>query len=64
MSNPEEYLKKNVKDILQPLLKKILDERPSEPVTNKNKLIFFLNYNLYYFFLIDPFYDKISPTRI
>ena len=37
----EEYLKKNVKDILQPLLKKILDERPSEPVTNKNKLIFF-----------------------
>ena len=41
MSNPEEYLKKNVKDILQPLLKKILDERPPEPVTKKNKLIYY-----------------------
>ena len=39
MSSPEEYLKKNVKDILQPLIRKILDERPSDPVTNKNKII-------------------------
>ena len=28
----EEYLKKNVKDILQPMIKKLLEERPSEPV--------------------------------
>ena len=39
MSNAEEYLKKNVKGILEPLLKKILDERPSEPVTNKTNNI-------------------------
>ena len=61
MSSPEEYLKKNVKDILQPLIKKILDERPSDPVTNKNKLIYL--YNIY-IFPIDSLYDKISPTRI
>ena len=42
MSNAEDYLKKHVKDILKPLIKKILDERPSEPVTNKPKIIFFL----------------------
>ena len=35
MSNPEIYLKEKVKDILQPLIKKILDERPPDPVTNK-----------------------------
>ena len=40
----EEYLKKNVKDILQPMIKKILEERPSEPVINihiynSNKII-------------------------
>jgi hypothetical protein len=35
MSNAEDYLKNNVKSILEPLIKKILDERPSEPVTNK-----------------------------
>ena len=61
MSSPEEYLKKNVKDILQPLIKKILDERPPDPVTNKNKLILLFNI---YIFPIDSLYDKISPTRI
>ena len=50
MSNPEEYLKKNVKDILQPLLKKILDERPPEPVTKKNKLILLLIIIIYIIF--------------
>ena len=35
MSNPEDYLKNKVKDILKPLIKKILDDRPSEPVTKK-----------------------------
>jgi len=35
MSNAEDYLQKNVKVILEPLIKKILDERPSDPVTNK-----------------------------
>jgi len=29
---PEEYLKKNVKEILQPMLKKIIQENPSEPI--------------------------------
>ena len=42
MSNAEDYLKKHIKDTSQPLIKKILDERPSEPVTNKPKIIFFL----------------------
>ena len=28
----EEYLKKNVKDILQPMIKKLIEERPSEQV--------------------------------
>ena len=32
MSNAEEYLKKNVKDILQPMIKKICEVNPSEPV--------------------------------
>jgi len=35
MSNAEDYLQSNVKSILEPLIKKILDERPSDPVTNK-----------------------------
>jgi hypothetical protein len=35
MSNAEDYLQSNVKVILEPLIKKILDERPSDPVTNK-----------------------------
>ena len=38
MSNAEEYLKKNVKDILQPMIKKICEVNPSEPV-----IIFFIN---------------------
>ena len=57
MSNAEEYLKKNVKGILEPLLKKILDERPSEPVTNKNINILLLNN-------IDFLYDKLSRRKI
>ena len=32
MSNAEDYLKNNVKEILQPMLKKIIQENPSEPV--------------------------------
>jgi len=32
MSEAEEYLKKNVKDILQPMIKKICEENPSEPI--------------------------------
>ena len=38
MSKPEDFLKDNVKEILQPLIKKILDERPPEPVTNKKPI--------------------------
>jgi hypothetical protein len=34
MSNAEDYLKKNVKDILQPMIKKIIEDKPSDPVTN------------------------------
>ena len=36
MSNAEEYLKKNVKDILQPMIKKVCEENPSEPVIFQN----------------------------
>jgi hypothetical protein len=32
MSNAEDYLQSNVKVILEPLIKKILDERPSDPI--------------------------------
>jgi hypothetical protein len=32
MSKAEDYLKNNVKEILQPMLKKIIQEDPSEPV--------------------------------
>jgi hypothetical protein len=32
MSKAEDYLKNNVKEILQPMLKKIIQENPSEPV--------------------------------
>ena len=32
MSKSEDYLKNNVKEILQPMLKKIMQEDPSEPV--------------------------------
>jgi hypothetical protein len=35
MSKAEDYLQSNVKVLLEPLIKKILDERPSDPVTNK-----------------------------
>ena len=35
MSNTEDYLQSKVKVILEPLIKKILDERPSDPVNNK-----------------------------
>ena len=57
MSKAEEYLKKNVKEILQPMLKKIIQENPSEPVIKI--------YNIYYFILfIDPFHDKISHGNI
>ena len=40
MSNAEDYLKKNVKDILQPMIKKIIEDKPSDPVNNffKNNL--------------------------
>jgi len=34
MLNAEDYLRKNVKDILQPMIKKIIEERPTEPVNN------------------------------
>ena len=34
MSNAEDYLKKNVKDILQPMIKKIIEEKPKDPVIN------------------------------
>ena len=45
MSNAEEYLKKNVKDILQPMIKKICEVNPSEPV-----IISFINILYQYFF--------------
>ena len=45
MSNAEEYLKKNVKDILQPMIKKICEVNPSEPVN-----ISFINILYQYFF--------------
>jgi hypothetical protein len=32
MAKAEEYLKNNVKGILQPMVKEILSERPKEPV--------------------------------
>jgi len=32
MSNAEDYLKKNVKDILQPMIKKIIEDKPSDPI--------------------------------
>ncbi len=32
MFKAEDYLKNNVKEILQPMLKKIIQENPSEPV--------------------------------
>ena len=34
MSKAEEYLRKNVKDILQPMIKEIVQENPSDPVNN------------------------------
>jgi len=34
ISKEEEYLKQNVKDILQPLVKDILEEKPEYPVNN------------------------------
>jgi hypothetical protein len=34
MTKPEEYLKKNVKDILQPLVKELLSQRPDNAVNN------------------------------
>jgi len=32
MSKPEEYLKQNVKGILQPMVKDLLSNRPKDPV--------------------------------
>ena len=54
MSKAEEYLKKNVKEILQPMLKKIIQENPDEPVI----------YTLFLFYLIDSFHDKISHGNV
>jgi len=41
MSKAEEYLKKNVKEILQPMLKKIIQENPDEPVNYTLFLLLF-----------------------
>ena len=36
MSQTEDYLKQNVKGILQPLVKEILTQRPKDPVHKYN----------------------------
>ena len=40
MSKAEDYLKQNVKHILQPLVKDLINERPKEPVIKYNILIY------------------------
>jgi hypothetical protein len=41
MSKAEDYLKENVKGILQPMVKDILTQRPKDPVNNNNFKYFF-----------------------
>jgi hypothetical protein len=36
MSKPEDYLKQNVKGILQPMVKDILSNKPKDPVIHYN----------------------------
>ena len=57
MSKAEEYLKNNVKGILQPMVSAVLLEKPKDPV-KKNyiiKLLFFKH-----FLYIDSFYDTMA----
>jgi hypothetical protein len=47
MAKAEEYLKQNVKGILQPMVKEILSSRPKDPV---NKKIYLNKYNYFFNF--------------
>ena len=47
MAKAEEYLKQNVKGILQPMVKEILQSRPKDPV---NKKIYLNKYNYFFNF--------------
>ena len=38
----EEYLRKNVKEILQPLIKQMIEEKPIKPVKNNNIIFSFI----------------------
>ena len=49
MAKAEEYLKQNVKGILQPMVKEILSSRPKDPV---NKKIYLNKYNYFFNFQI------------
>ncbi len=42
MSEAEEYLRKNVKEILQPLIKQMIEEKPTKPVKNNNIIFLFI----------------------
>ena len=42
MSEAEEYLRKNVKEILQPLIKQMIEEKPKKPVKNNNIIFSFI----------------------
>ena len=40
MSKEEDYLRQNVKQVLQPLIRELLNERPEEPVIKYNILFY------------------------
>ena len=46
MANSEGYLnQQKIKEILRPLVREILDQRPKEPVNKINIIKLFLNYS-------------------
>ena len=64
MSKAEEYLKKNVKEILQPMLKKIIQENPSEPVNNIYNILslYYLQIPFMIKYLMETYNIKQSDT--
>ena len=48
MSKAEDYLKNNVKQILQPMVKDIMTDRPKDPVNKYPQyFIYFYSYRFY-----------------
>ena len=56
MMKAEEYLKQNVRGILQPMVSAVLLEKPKDPV----RKIFIILY-CFYIKYIDTIYDSMAP---